>query len=72
MSHTQGPRIQLEANARLIAAAPEMFGALTDAVKVMESCLHNHCGHMSGGKIKATAVFIHQAKTVLAKAKGEA
>jgi hypothetical protein len=55
-----------EANARLIAAAPDMFEALTDCAKRLRLCI------IAGGTDEEYAdIAVEKYHTVLAKARGE-
>jgi hypothetical protein len=66
VKHTPGPWNR-QANARLIAAAPELLERLEDAAGVLQSIEDQ----LKGKSVAVTAV-LEYAKAAIAKAKGEA
>lgn len=58
-----------EANARLIAASPELLSRLEEVTEILDQCLN--AGWFDGGNYGGTRELADQALAVIAKAKGE-
>lgn len=67
-----GGRTTQRANAHLIAAAPDLYEALSDMVEQAVSCFYNHYGHEQDPSDLPMPEHIEKARTALAKARGEA
>ena len=62
----------MKAKAHLIAAAPELYEALSEMVEQAIGCWHNHYGHEQDPNDMPMPEHIGKARAALAKARGEA
>lgn len=62
---------QLLADARLIAAAPELLEALIEVTATLSWLAHGECRALHDGPIMPSSMAVKTAKAAIAKAKGE-
>ena len=61
-----------EANARLIAAAPDMFSDHMENARILEFLCNELQGRIEGGKLQALFGCLDRSRAVIARATGEA
>ena len=59
---------QSEADARLIAAAPEMLDAHNENIRLLKLLIHDLQGRVEGGKLSALITILDRSQDVVKKA----